>query len=256
MLRRISMYRIVFLDIDGTILNSQEQLDEQLIETVRKIKQKGVHVALATGRSLDGAIPYGEKLGTSTYVTYNGGYVLSEGSVIHDVKIPSSLAHNLCKKTHELNGVFIHFSDRTSRSNHPLRGIEYLLPEAVESNIIDTKQEAHRLALYIQAEHRAALQEMITGAADFDEGDRLEVFPAGSKWTGILPLINQLGITQNEVVTIGNGTNDIEMLEAAGLGVAMNNAPESVKKSADWVTEDNDHQGVMLALRKIFNLHP
>jgi hydroxymethylpyrimidine pyrophosphatase-like HAD family hydrolase len=71
---------------------------------------------------------------------------------------------------------------------------------------------------------------------------------------GILPLIRKYGISPEEVVTIGNGLNDIEMLESAGLGIAMGNALDIVKESADWVTEDNDHLGVSLALKKVFDV--
>jgi Cof subfamily protein (haloacid dehalogenase superfamily) len=250
----IYMYRIIFLDIDGTILNSQGQMDIKLIKTIQEIQQRGILVGLATGRSFDGAKIHGEAFDCSLYVTYNGGYVVSQKNVIHNVKIPSRLAFELCSKTSELNGAYIHFSYRTSRSNYPPLGIEYLLPEPESSNIFDTNRAAHRLVLYLDREHRTALQEKITEATSFDEGDRLEVFPQGSKWSGILSVISQLGIAPNEVIAIGNGTNDIEMLEAAGLGIAMGNSPDCVKVSANWITEDNDHDGVILALKKVFNL--
>jgi Cof subfamily protein (haloacid dehalogenase superfamily) len=249
------MYRIVFLDIDGTILNSNDEFDEKLIQAIQELQQRNVLVCLASGRSLDGSIIYGEKFGCSYYVVYNGAYVISNNTIIHDVKIPADLAFSLCEKTNEFNGTYVHFSDRSALSNHPPVGVEYLLPEAKPSNVLDTNSDAHRLALYLNEEHRAVLKGEINDAASFDEGDRLEVFPSGSKWTGILPLIKELGIAPDEVVTIGNGTNDIEMLAAAGLGIAMGNSPDSVKKSADWVTEDNDHHGVLLALQKVFNLH-
>jgi Cof subfamily protein (haloacid dehalogenase superfamily) len=248
------MYRIVFLDIDGTILNSKEELDEVLIKTIQDLQQQGILVALATGRSWEGSKIHGEKFDCSIYVIYNGGFVISGNRVIHDVKIPAKLAYYLCSKTNDLNGTFIHFSNSESHSNRPPLGTEYLLPEAKPSNILDTNHDAHRLALYLDSDHRNALQDKIIKAASFDEGDRLEVFPEGSKWTGILPLINQMGISPNEVVTIGNGKNDIEMLREAGLGIAMGNSPDMVKESADWVTADNDHQGVVLALRRVFNL--
>jgi 5-amino-6-(5-phospho-D-ribitylamino)uracil phosphatase len=249
------MYRIVFLDIDGTLLNSNDQLDERLIDTIHKVQQKGIIVALASGRSLDASTIYGEKLGCSIYVTYNGSFVISDDEILYDYKIPSNLAYQLCKKAMDFNGTYIHFSYRTSRSNHPQPDVEHLLPASTKSNLLDTKIDAHRLALYLDdANHRAALKAVITDEYVFDEGNRLEVYPTGSKWSGITPVINQLGISVEEVVTIGNGINDVEMLEGAGLGIAMGNAPDFVKDSADWVTEDNDHNGVGLALEKIFHL--
>ncbi|WP_180955251.1 HAD family hydrolase [Peribacillus deserti] len=248
------MFRIVFIDIDGTLLNSKEELNENLLKTIQELQQKGVLVALATGRSLDGSIIHGKQFNCSIYVTYNGGYSILNNHIIHDAKIPAELAYFLCRTTHDLNGTFIHFSDRRSLSNRPGMKTEYLLPFAESSTIIDTNRDAHRLALYLDSKHRNELQTQISEAASFDEGDRLEVFPAGSKWTGILPVIKKLGISPEEVVTIGNGTNDIEMLMEAGLGIAMGNSPDCVKQAADWVTEDNDHDGAALALQKAFSL--
>lgn len=249
------MYRIVFLDIDGTLLTSDEQLEERLIETIIKIQERGILVALASGRSLDASKIYGEKFGCPIYVTYNGSLVYSDKEVIHDVKIPSELAYQLCSKTKEINGTYYHFSYDTSRSNHPSPGIEHLLPQASESNLADTKSDAHRLALYIDnIEDRKSLMTEITEEYVFEEGNRLEVYPVGSKWTGIIPVLKQLKISTEEVIAIGNGINDVEMLEAAGLGIAMGNAPDYVKKSADVITAGNDHDGVALALENIFKL--
>ncbi|CAH0343886.1 Cof-type HAD-IIB family hydrolase [Bacillus sp. CECT 9360] len=249
------MYRIVFLDIDGTILNSNEQLEERLVEAIIQVQQRGVLVALASGRSLVASEIYGEKFGCSIYVTYNGSLVFSNNEVIYDVKIPSELAFQLCSKTKEYNGTYFHFLNKTSRSNHPRPGIEHLLPQATQSNLTDTKSDAHRLALYIDDDKdRASLSAKITDEYVFEEGNRLEVYPVGSKWAGIIPILKQLEISTEEVIAIGNGINDIEMLEAAGLGIAMGNAPDYVKKRANFITEDNDHHGVVLALEKIFNL--
>lgn len=248
------MYRLVLLDIDGTILNAKDELDDKLIETIKALQQKGILVGLASGRSFDGSYIYGQKFGCSLYVVYNGGYVILDKEIIHDTRIPSSLAYRLCSKTQDLNGTYIHFNGRGSLSNHPPRDNEYLLPKASISNVKESNQDAHRVVLYLDSEHRALVSQEVEDAACFDEGDRLEIFPAGSKWTGIQSLIKHLDIKPEEVVTIGNGTNDIEMLKAAGLGIAMGNAPDTVKQSADWVTSDSDHHGVVEALIKIFEL--
>lgn len=88
----------------------------------------------------------------------------------------------------------------------------------------------------------------------FEEGDRLEVYPKGSKWTGIQSAIQQLNILPEEVIAIGNGINDVEMLESSGLGIAMGNATDYVKSKAKMIVEDNDHYGVARALSTIFKI--
>jgi hydroxymethylpyrimidine pyrophosphatase-like HAD family hydrolase len=248
------MYKMVFLDIDGTILTSEGKLDRELVAAVDALKRTGILVGLATGRSLAGSILYGEKLGCSLYVTYNGSYVVDHGREIHDKRIPAQLAFHLCEKTLQANGTYVHFCKNTARSNHPPTGVEHLLPEAVPCDIADTYCGAHRLTLYVKPEHRKNFAQEMVEAVSYDEGDRLEVYPEGSKWTGILPLLNRYGISPEEVVAIGNGMNDAEMLEAAGLGIAMGNAPDEVKAKADWVTLDNDQQGAAVALKKLFRL--
>ncbi|WP_337018900.1 HAD family hydrolase [Oceanobacillus massiliensis] len=248
------MYRIVFLDIDGTILNSHGKLEDELIRTVEKVKQHDVIFGLATGRSLDGSIIYGEKLGCSWYVTYNGSLVLKHERIVHDVRIPAQTSYEICSKTKKNNGTYIHFSYRTSKSNKLAHREEHLLPYPPKSDVLDTNDAAHRLSIYVDAVHRAEIQAKNMNEYVFEERDRLEVYPKGSKWTGIQSVIDELGILPRDVITIGNGINDVEMLEAAGLGIVIGNATSSVRASAELVVQDNDHSGVAFALKRIFQL--
>jgi Cof subfamily protein (haloacid dehalogenase superfamily) len=247
------MYRIVFLDIDGTILNSQGTMDSNLVQLLKKLKQKGVLVGFATGRSYIGAKSYGDRVGCGIYVTYNGSYVLNQSNIVSDIRIPASLAFELCSHTLKENGIYVHFSANTSISNQPQKQIEYLLPKASFSEIWETKKRAHRLTLYIKFAKRKIIQRDLSGVICFDEGDRLEIYPESSKWEGIIKIINILGIATEEVVTIGDGFNDMEMIRNAGLAIAMGNAPSLVKQYADCITENNDHNGVQIALKKVFS---
>jgi Cof subfamily protein (haloacid dehalogenase superfamily) len=248
------MHQMVFLDIDGTILSSKGELSPQLIDTIHRLKQKGVLIGLATGRSFQASKPYGDLLGCNLYVVYNGGLVIDNEEVIFDHRIPCEVAHYACSRTHELGGTFIHYFRNYSCSNRPALNEEYLLPLASPCEIRETKRDAHRLALYLNQEQRAKLIEEITDASCFDEGDRIEVFHKGSKWTGILPMLKKYGVTADKVITIGNSFNDIAMIENAGMGIAMGNAPEGVKTVANRVTKNNDDQGAVYALQHIFGL--
>lgn len=248
------MYKMVFLDIDGTILSSDEQLDSEFIHTIEKVKERGVLVGLATGRSLDGAKPYGERFGCRMYVVYNGGWAIDNETTVFDQRIPRHVAHHACMKTDEWGGAYIHFFGEGSLSNRPPSHIEHLLPRASLCDLSETKQDAHRLTLYLDREHRDRLKDEIVEASCFDEGDRLEIFHKGSKWSGILSFMQKYDIASEDVVTIGNGLNDIGMLRGAGLGIAMGNAPDEVKKIANRITKSNDQHGVTYALKEIFNL--
>ncbi|CEI80906.1 Stress response protein YhaX [Oceanobacillus oncorhynchi] len=247
------MYRAVFIDIDGTMLNSKGQLEDEIIEAITKVKLKGIIVGLASGRSVEASEIYGEKFGCSLYIAYNGSLVFLNNELIHDVKIPSNVAHHLCRKTIRCAGTFIHFSYQTSLSNHP-KYEEHLMPFAEKVNLPDTNCDAHRLALYTGTQYRRVIKKEVIEEFVFEEDNRLEVYPKGSKWTGIERAIEKLCILPEEVVAIGNGINDVEMLKAAGMGVAMGNASKDVKKSAEMIVKDNDNHGVARALEVIFNI--
>ncbi|MBR2734060.1 MAG: HAD hydrolase family protein, partial [Selenomonadaceae bacterium] len=87
----------------------------------------------------------------------------------------------------------------------------------------------------------------------FTERNNLEASPRGiTKASGLEELCKFLGIDIAETVAIGDGHNDVEILQAAGVGVAMGNARDDIKQLADFVTADNDHDGVAVAIEKFF----
>jgi hydroxymethylpyrimidine pyrophosphatase-like HAD family hydrolase len=176
------MYRIVFLDIDGTILTLDGQLDSELIKTISELQQRRVLIGIATGRSFLGAKLHGDKMGCSLYVTYQGGFVLDRDGMIYDRRIPWEVASRLCSKTLEAGGTFVHFSGNSSRSNLPFNQQGHLLPHATICDISGTRLDAHRLALFLEYDQRRKLEKEISEAVFFDEEDRLEIFPLGSKW--------------------------------------------------------------------------
>lgn len=88
-------------------------------------------------------------------------------------------------------------------------------------------------------------------------GERnLEILPEGvSKASGLAVLTEKLGIGPEEIVAVGDNYNDAEMLQYAGMGVAMGNAPDDVKRLARYVTDTNDQHGVAAVIRKFFTIH-
>jgi 5-amino-6-(5-phospho-D-ribitylamino)uracil phosphatase len=249
------MYKMVFLDVDGTILTSKGVLDTKISKIAKKLKEKGILIGLATGRSPSGAKLYGDLLEIKYYVTYNGALVMDGDKTIFDKQLSADVAQKLCEKTAAMGGTYVHFQYDFTRSNNPNHNIEHLLPKAIFSPASKMNLGAHRIALYLDTLEQNKIKSEIGEALFFDEQDRLEVYPPTvSKWLGIEQIINTIGVKPEEVVTIGDGTNDLEMLQFAGLGVAMGNAPKYIKETAKWVTKDNDHHGASYALMKIFGL--
>ncbi|NHM31437.1 HAD-IIB family hydrolase [Neobacillus terrae] len=245
------MYKMVFLDIDGTILSPEGVLNPYLIDTVRDLMNADIKVGLATGRSLEGAKLYGDLLGCVTYVVYNGGLVIDGGQAIFENRIPSEIAHYACKTTEKLGGTYLHYLGSESYSNQPRLDTEYLLPFAAKTGIEDTNRDAHRLALFLEEKVRQLLMKELSDVSCYDEGDRLEVFHKGSKWTGIVPVIKKYGITPEEVITIGNSFNDLGMIENAGMGIAVGSAPDEVKSRAKLALAGTGEEEIVQVLRKL-----
>ncbi|EJL46775.1 hypothetical protein BAG01nite_35310 [Brevibacillus agri] len=113
--------------------------------------------------------------------------------------------------------------------------------------------EAERIAAARRELERASLEKIRVTAS----GERnLEILPEGvSKASGLAVLTEKLGIGPEEIVAVGDNYNDAEMLQYAGMGVAMGNAPDDVKRLARYVTDTNDQHGVAAVIRKFFTIH-
>ncbi|MEJ9305272.1 Cof-type HAD-IIB family hydrolase [Priestia megaterium] len=235
-------FKLIALDMDGTLLNNQQEISTENREAIAKAQEQGVHVVLSTGRSLLTCREYAQSLQLSSYlITVNGSEIWDEsGELVERKLIDASSIEKMWNLTqeHKLNFWAV-TTDKVWRDE---------FPEDIAS------QEWLKFGYDIPDDAlREEVLKQIAGISDFEISNssltNLEINALGiNKAKGIVTVCERLGISMDEVIAMGDSLNDMAMIEAAGCGIAMGNAQEAVKKAADWVTDTNVNNGVAKAI--------
>ncbi|AKP76932.1 MULTISPECIES: Cof-type HAD-IIB family hydrolase [Priestia] len=235
-------FKLIALDMDGTLLNDQQEISEENRAAIAKAQEQGVHVVLSTGRSLLTCREYAQSLQLSSYlITVNGSEIWDEsGQLVERKLIDASHIEKMWNLTqeHKLNFWAV-TTDKVWRDE---------FPEDIAS------QEWLKFGYDIPDDAlREEVLKQIAGISDFEISNssltNLEINALGiNKAKGIMTVCERLGISMDEVIAMGDSLNDMAMIEAAGCGIAMGNAQEAVKEAADWVTDTNVNNGVAKAI--------
>ena len=267
-------YRLVALDLDGTLLDSSLQIRRQTIDALQRIRQQGVQVMIVTGRHHTAAHAYWHQLELELPA------ICCNGTYIYDYHKRRPLAGNPLTRQEagDLLAIFrehpvhamVYVADAmTCEIDSPhldgLRRWSASLPEAVRPRLelIDSFDrlinETETIWKFLAAcEDSSALEafEQAVGARrEFacvrSAGNRVDIARGGnSKGQRLAEYIAQLGILPEEVIAFGDQNNDKEMLELAGLGVAMGNSRKEIRDCADWITGTNDSDGIADVLHR------
>ncbi|MCP3893626.1 MULTISPECIES: Cof-type HAD-IIB family hydrolase [Bacteroides] len=272
-------YKLLVLDVDGTLLNTEKKISMRTQAALIKVQQMGVRVVLASGRPTYGLMPLVKTLELGNYggfiLSYNGGQIINaqNGELLFERRINPEMLPYIEKKARK-NGfsLFTYNQERiitTSIDN------EHILGEAELNNMELIKEEEFSIAVdfapckcMVVSDNEEALIDLedhwrrrLNGALDVFRSEPyfLEVVPpAINKANTLGALLEILELNSEEVIAIGDGVCDVSMLQLAGLGVAMGNAPDSVKICADMITASNDEDGVAVAIEKaiLAEIHP
>lgn len=272
-------YKLLVLDVDGTLLNTEKKISMRTQAALVKVQQMGVRVVLASGRPTYGLMPLVKTLELGNYggfiLSYNGGQIINaqNGELLFERRINPEMLPYIEKKARK-NGfsLFTYNQERiitTSMDN------EHILGEAELNNMELIKEEEFSIAVdfapckcMVVSDNEEALIDLedhwrrrLNGALDVFRSEPyfLEVVPpAINKANTLGALLEILELNSEEVIAIGDGVCDVSMLQLAGLGVAMGNAPDSVKICADMITASNDEDGVAVAIEKaiLAEIHP
>ncbi len=261
--------KLITIDIDGTLLNSKKELTFEVKEAIKKAKQQGVHVVLATGRPTVGVMAFVEELGLNQddnyVITYNGALIQNVGTkeilkkhpLTHDDYLDIEL---MSRKL----GVHLHVQDNDTMYTANTDISKYTIVEATLTTIpleykpVYLMTDKIDIIKAMMVEDEEQLDEAIERLPqEFKE--RFSVVKSAPYYLEILnkeatkgdavkELAELLNIKQEEIMAIGDNENDLTMIEYAGMGVAMDNAVRLVKDVATHVTKSHDEHGVAHAI--------
>ena len=264
----MSRIKLIMSDIDGTILDKNHQLDSYLIELMPLLKQRDIPFVLASARSPLGIALISKELGITDFpiACYNGALISLGDKILSQHSIDKSellLLHDFLKKEFPTVSINV-YSGKDWLVNTIDEWVEIEATITGESPkvtsladfIRDEKTLVHKLLLINNAPTIQKLKETLS-TMDFPQTDfylskdnYLEVtHNQVSKKQALLELANYYQLSLTEIMSIGDNYNDIPMIETAGLGVAMGNAPTDVKVCANKVTDSNDQNGVSKAIK-------
>jgi Cof subfamily protein (haloacid dehalogenase superfamily) len=260
-------FKLVVIDIDGTLIGPDYTISQRNIEAIRKARSMGVIVTLATGRNFRAAVDYAMELELDVpIITYNGAlirYPHMEEIILHK-PLPEALAREIVKIAKENNlRISLYINDNIISDD---LGPGYPGKLAHNISIVESledyfQREPTRIIVMGDGDNIKKFSQVFTQReakpymVTFLGGGNLEVLhPEVSKMSAIKNLAEKLDISKEEIIAIGDNDNDIEMIKFAGLGVAMGNSPQEIKDIADYVTLSNIEDGVAEVIEKfIFN---
>lgn len=272
--------KLIALDIDGTLVGPTNRVSPRTIEAVQRLSRLGATFTIATGRRLRATLPIARELGISVpIILFNGSLVVDPQSLetLYQETLPHSLATRSIEIIHqEAETAFAYhqslsppdvfyqraselpfikaYIERGEAEGGYIRRVPDLINACASLSIIrilswgqgeDILRVAERLRTQL-------VDEALVLADDYRDTVLVEVYPRGvSKGKAIAQLAASFGIDQADVIAIGDGINDVEMLEYAGLGVAMGNACPEAKQVANRVTARQEEDGVALFLEEL-----
>jgi Cof subfamily protein (haloacid dehalogenase superfamily) len=253
-------YRLVVVDLDGTARSRVHGITPGVQNAVAAARARGVRVCVATGRMWRSAEPWVRALGAdSPAILYNGGQVLdfTTARTLYERRLARRAAQAALALARRVVEVLplVYVADRVyADRRHPLADA-YAVDDGLSYEVVpslDTllAEEPRKLLIIGPSPRIEALQATVRQAAlpvhaVQSEPVYLEILPPGvSKGAALPALAEAAGATVAETIAIGDNWNDLEMIEAAGLGVAMGHAPEGVRARADYVCGTAEQEGV------------
>ncbi len=267
--------KVLAIDLDGTLLNKQNAVSPENAEAIRLAKEKGIEVVPSTGRLLCESRFAIDAIGGCNYSLHCNGSVIWDhrsGKTIYLSAFSKELAREAVRRLEKYDVLYQVYVDDASccpkrfynKFNNEIFNAVYvrmfrdtqLWMEDVEAEI--EQNDYQSIKYYIPNRDHELLERIKKEMIDlpgfdsaFSSYNSLEVFQAGmDKHNGLAKLLEHLGCGFENLMMIGDSENDLKAIQAAGIGVAMENALDFVKAEADFVTLDHDRSGVAHAIHK------
>ncbi len=260
------MYKLLAIDMDGTLLNSRETISERTKDAIDQCSKKNIKVVITTGRPIQGVMKYYNLVNVDDLViTYNGAkiYDVKEKTTLFSQDLEAIDAKEILEEAISNKYSLIFWSNNKLYTNIiDDYVLEYHRLSSVNPIVINDFTEVMKQGItkIIWIDSREKILEYLPKAKDkyskrvsvtISKPEFLEFFMKDiSKASALDFIASKYQIKREEIIAIGDALNDIEMIKYAGLGVAMGNANEEVKSYADYVCKSNDEDGIAEVIEK------
>jgi len=271
------MYKLVVSDLDGTLLNSDHEVTEASRKTIEQLKENNIKFAIATGRIYSSASDIANELDLDAPVIACNGAVIydkKKEQILYDAPISKELCAKIIDvfKKHDIYFHFYSFDTVYGERNERLIKQYQEWQEAGTSNssvkirlmddaraIIEEDVRIYKFGFYGDDEISMKVYKELEAIPElelyFSNKNLVDVMnKEANKGNGVEHLAEFMEVDIADVVTLGDNENDLSMIKVAGLGIAMGNGLDHVKENADYVTDNNDSDGLSKALNeKVLN---
>lgn len=286
------MYKLVVIDLDGTMLNEYGKITENTKEIIKKVQEKGVEVVIASGRPIDSTKHFAEQINSKKF------FISGNGAIIYDITKDEIIYENTLKKQKVLDIIkiceenSIYYNVYTEKEiitkNLQYNTLFYYKEnvnkdelEKTHINIVEntyeyiSTREEKIVKITICDDSQTIFNSILRKIKEIDEIEVLDVSHMSKKtikngvdeidieyfyteisaknvdkWNAIEVLKEKMQINNEEIIAIGDNINDKNMIDNAGLGVAMGQSTPIVKEIANYVTNSNSEEGVVAALEE------
>ena len=257
-------YKLIALDIDGTLLDSEKKIRPRVREAIQQAVKRGKIVMLSTGRMYRAMKKINDDLGLEApCITYGGAQIVDKGSIVYQCPVPPELTREFLDWAHEkqmhaqvyLYDDFVYEQENEYAAGYGeffgFPGIEF--PNLRRMHTILTPKilcigEIDEVTQWIpMAKERFGEVLRITRSRPM----YMEINnPNASKGMALENYIQGMGIRREECIAVGDASIDVPMMEYAGMGVAMGNSDDKTKATADYICPSNDEDGVAHVIEK------
>lgn len=274
-------YKIIAVDLDGTLFTDDKTVLPETAEALKKAAENGLHIIPATGRPYSGLTDTVLSMGFFDYaITANGAavYRISDRKCIYEAPLPPQKAADiLCGLRRFEISVDVFANGNAYKEKNQLDVIDKLpMTDKMKNYIrntriyvddmpkffLDSSMQVQKITLNffgdgkggsVHREETAAYLKGIDGITVVCGGDNnLEISAAGvSKGTALLKTAEFLGADPSQTIAFGDSGNDLDIIKAAGIGIAMGNGTEEIKAAADMITLSNNENGIAKALKQL-----
>jgi Cof subfamily protein (haloacid dehalogenase superfamily) len=264
--------KLLVVDIDGTLLITAGAISIEDRAALAEVKRRGIRIALCSARPIQSGRKISDELGLDGYHMFFDGAMVSDphtGEEVYIRTISRSLVAEAIEFVQRHNVIFDlfsatgYFAEKETWVTDIRRDYFGIVPDFIDFSQIPEDDKIIKWTLVVRSPEEKAAADRFRRHFDgrltlsmsktpaHPDVDYINVIAPGvSKKSALDALVHRLGISLDQVMAIGDGVNDISILSAVGLGVAMGSAPAEVKAIADYVTLDANHSGVAQAIKK------